>query len=324
MLIHLKQNIVLDRRFDAFSFLWLQVKAKILCHRRVTKRAEMLLSIKKYMAKVFSVLSWNIKHFGTEQTRLTRIINEINTNDPDVIGIYEVRGAAVYEQMTSIMTDYNFHITEGPQSQEILVGVKRSIQSFFTQKTEFKSGVKTMRPGLLVSLKIDDIHYSLLFLHLASLTKPRGMGLRDDMMERSFKLKRAIHNMAVSTLNQDGKFIFLGDLNTMGLEYPYGKDIDASFEIKRLDGRASRNTMKRLKKTHELTYYPGSTSSYSESNLDHVVATKNINFKSFKDVNQDDCSVLVKGWVDEAAASDKDTWRRDFSDHAYLYFEVHD
>lgn len=274
------------------------------------------------MAKLFSVLSWNIKHFGTEQIRLQRIIDTIKQKDPDVIGIYEVRGRSVYEKMTSQMSDYTFFITEGPQAQEILVGTKRTVQAFFTQRVEFKSGVKAMRPGLLVSLVFGDQHYSLLFLHLASLTKPRGMGLRDDMMSRCFKLKRAIHQVGKDELDQEGKFIFLGDLNTMGLDYPYKKGIDSTFEIKRLDGRAARNRMYRLKKTSEGTYYPGSTSSLEIGNLDHVVATKNIRFKTFKNNLEEDCDVLVGGWVDQNTSVLKDQWRKDFSDHAYLYFEV--
>jgi hypothetical protein len=67
------------------------------------------------------------------------------------------------------MASYQFHITEGPQVQEILVGVKKSFTAFFTQKVEFKSGVSILRPGALLSMHLDGEDYTILFL----LTKSR-------------------------------------------------------------------------------------------------------------------------------------------------------
>jgi hypothetical protein len=116
------------------------------------------------------------------------------------------------------MPGYQFHITEGPQSQEILVGVKKSISCFFTQKTTFKSGAFMLRPGALLTITKNGVNYPLLFLHLKSLTDPKGFGLRDDMTGRAIKFKKILDKTHKrSGLSGKSNFIFMGDLNTMGM-----------------------------------------------------------------------------------------------------------
>ena len=51
--------------------------------------------------------------------------------------------------MAEAYSDYFFHITEGPQTQEILVGVKSGFSPFFTQRVEFKGGNPRLRPSAL-------------------------------------------------------------------------------------------------------------------------------------------------------------------------------
>jgi hypothetical protein len=117
---------------------------------------------------------------------------------------------------------YTFQITEGQETQEILVGVRASLSAFFTQKLEFKSGTTSMRPGLLATVTVASKSYCVLFLHLASSNEPRGFGLRDDMAIRAIKFRKTLDAAAGGKAN----YLFLGDLNTMGLDYPYQKAID--------------------------------------------------------------------------------------------------
>ncbi|MCD4820270.1 MAG: endonuclease/exonuclease/phosphatase family protein [Candidatus Cloacimonetes bacterium] len=273
------------------------------------------------MTKAFSVASWNVKHFKGKLTRIDRVVDFLKDQNPDVFALYEVTGSEVFSKMTTAFPGYTFQITEGTQSQEILVGIKSTITAFITQKIEFKSGNNYMRPGLLVTITVDNVNYSLLFLHLASSTEPRGMGLRDDMLSRALKFR---HKLDKTTGGKHtANYIFLGDLNTMGMNYPYDKDIEANIELKRLRNRASRYYgMHNLNKTFDKTWNGGSHSSYPQAELDHVYAAKHLTFKTFKDAGNNDAEVTVKGWVEEETIVKQDSWIDNYSDHALLYFEV--
>ena len=277
------------------------------------------------MPKVFSAASWNIEHFKDDPTsvRVNRVVDFLKAQAPDVFGIYEVEGATIFQALVDRMPNYTFQITEGVQTQEILVGVKKTLTAFITQKTEFRSGTTHMRPGQLVTVTKDGQGYALLFLHLASGSDPRGMGLRDDMLERSFEFRKVLDKAA----GGEGKarYMFLGDLNTMGLEYPFDRDIEAAIELKKWDkyGNRAKIQMRRLVKTHDASWFNGSTSSLPPSNLDHVYASTNINFKAFvRPSDGGEANVSVRGWVDQTTAAKKDDWIKKFSDHSLLYFEV--
>ena len=280
------------------------------------------------MPKAFSVASWNVEHFGAinkgrdkPQKPVGPIIDFLAAQNADVVAVYEVVGKIVFNEAVTKMPSYQFHITEGPQSQEILIGVKKNFTSFFTQKTTFKSGVSMLRPGALLTLVIDGKNYPLLFLHLKSLSVPKGFGLRDDMTERALKFRKVL-NRADQRAGGTGQsnFIFLGDLNTMGMNLTYSKkDISAAEEIDRLRKRLGNKNVRMsiLDKSHEATYWPGTNSSYDPGDLDHVVAAEHLKFKNFNGSPVD-----VRGWVNEATDADKDTWIEKFSDHSLLYFEV--
>lgn len=221
--------------------------------------------------------------------------------------------SVVYQTVVDKMPGYSWHITEGPQSQEIMVGVKKNMTAFFTQKTGFQSGQSTLRPGALLTVKVGEKHYPLLFLHLKSLTVPRGFGLRDDQTERAIKFRKTLDKAAKGKAN----YIFLGDLNTMGMNLTYSpKDVSGAEEIERLRKRAAKRDMVILDKRGP-SWWPGSKSSYSPSNLDHVVAADHLNFKLFGGKPVD-----LRGWPEETADAKKDKWVERFSDHALLYFEV--
>lgn len=275
------------------------------------------------MAKIFSVVSWNVEHFKDEPDRVKRVVDLLAAQNPDVFGLYEVEGATVFDALVQKMPGYTFQITEGSQTQEILIGVKKTLTAFITQKVEFKSGTTHMRPGQLVSVSKNGKNYGLLFLHLSSGDDPRGMGLRDDMLERAFEFRRTLDKSE----GGDGKarYLFLGDLNTMGMTYPFDRSIKAEIELQKWDRYAARAkiAMRRLAKSHDATWFNGSKSSLPPSNLDHVYASTNLAFKAFARSDGTQAQVAVRGWAEETTDAKKDAWIGKYSDHSLLYFEVH-
>jgi len=273
------------------------------------------------MATAFSVASWNVKHFMNDPDRVGRVTEFLKDQNPDVFALYEVTGKEIFKAITESFTGYTFQITEGSQTQQILVGFRSNITAFITQRIEYKSGATYMRPGQLTTITIDGVNYSLLFLHLASSNEPRGLGLRDDMLSRAVKFRHVLDKATggMHTAN----YIFLGDLNIMGMEYPFDKEIKEDLELKKWDQKASQYFgMRKLKKTHTSTWSGGSASTIPDSDLDHVFAAKHLLFKHFQNSNNIDVDVSVRGWVDTHTAPKKDQWIADYSDHSLLYFEV--
>jgi hypothetical protein len=62
-----------------------------------------------------------------------------------VIVLLEVKGKDVFSSLVKLMPAYQFHITEGSQAQQVLVGVKNEFTAFFARRTEFKSGNSLQR-----------------------------------------------------------------------------------------------------------------------------------------------------------------------------------
>jgi hypothetical protein len=167
-----------------------------------------------------------------------------------------------------------------------------------------------------LTLTINQKNYSLLFLHTKSSTAPIGLGIRDDQFAKAFKLKKKVLDKIAGGAGK-ASFIFLGDLNTMGMKYPFNKSIDNATELKKLDKDAKKSGMRRLTKNSGATWSNGSNSSFKPSDIDHVVATDNINFKQFQSSDVD-----VRGWPREPTTTKKDKWIETYSDHAMLVFEV--
>jgi hypothetical protein len=270
------------------------------------------------MAKAFSVASWNVRHFGESEHNEERVAF-LAEQEPDVVGIYEVQGKEVWRELMAGMPGYSFFITEGRNAQEILLGIGPGVTAFLTQKIEFQAENAFMRPGALLTVRVEDEYYALLFLHVASMTGARGFGLRADMTLRAFEFKDDLAGAAGGEPN----YIFLGDLNTMGMDYQYGSEgpghplkvqVDEDHEVAGLSYQASKYGMRVLTKTAALTYgSPGGL----RSNLDHVVVADHLEFKSF-----DGSEVDVRGWPELPDPDDQRAWIEKFSDHALLYFEV--
>jgi len=268
------------------------------------------------MAKAFTVASWNVEHFKNNPDRIDLVIEFLNQQKPDVFALYEVESADVYTTLVSKMPDYQFHITEGPQTQEILVGAKRTLTTFFTQKVEFKSGNTYLRPGALLTVRLSDKDYPLLFLHTKSSSKPIGLGLRDDMFDRAFKFKRFLDKISKAANAGPANFIFMGDLNTMGMEYPFKREIIVDFELQKLDRTGKRSKMRRLSKNKPNTWWNG-PGKYPPSNLDHVIASDHMKFKSFGGSEID-----VRGWPAKETEQEQVDWIKKYSDHGLLFFQV--
>jgi len=241
----------------------------------------------------------------------------------------EVEGKKVFNEMTQEMPNYQFHITEGRQTQEILVGVKSNLTAFFTQRIEFRSKQPSLRPGAFLTLTIAGENYSILFLHLKSFPDPKGFGLRDDQLDSLRRLKRTLDKAKGSAAN----FIGIGDLNIMGLDYfPNSKDISAEQELAKFDrDLGNRFTkMRRLTKTAKATFWNGPGSKFPKSELDQVVVAKHMKFKNFSNSKIEisersegtSAEVDIRGWPEEPTYATKGKWIENFSDHALLFMEV--
>jgi endonuclease/exonuclease/phosphatase family metal-dependent hydrolase len=271
------------------------------------------------MTKAFSVASWNVEHFKGDNSRIERVIGFLKKQAPDVFALYEVEGSVVFQALMNTIKEYTFHITEGPQVQEILIGVRQGITAFFTQKLEFKSGASAMRPGALLTITVDGEHYPILFLHTASGNDPRGLGLRDDMLIRACDFRKVLNKTSKKASGVGANYIFLGDLNTMGMEYQFvtGKNISTADELTKLGKQAAKVKMRLLTKTAPATWSNGSKSSIPPSNLDHVIAADHLQFTQFNG-----CDVSVRGWAEQTSPAKQDEWIAQYSDHSLLYFEV--
>jgi exonuclease III len=269
------------------------------------------------MAKAFSVASWNVEHFKSQgvSSRVEDVVGFLSEQNPDVFALYEVEGKEVFDALTTLMPNYTFHITEGNQVQQILLGVRSPITAFFTQRTEFRSGVSLLRPGAVLTVKVGSENYTLLFLHTKSGTDPRGLGLRDDMLDRALKFATTLDRRADP--GKRANYIFLGDFNIMGMEYRFvrARDIVATDELRKLELGAKRRQMKVLEKDAENTWWGGGK--LAPSNLDFVVARSHLRFKKF-----DGVEVSVRGWPKIAEPDERLRWVREMSDHGLLYFQV--
>ncbi|WOO39441.1 endonuclease/exonuclease/phosphatase family protein [Rubellicoccus peritrichatus] len=269
------------------------------------------------MAKAFSVASWNVEHFQGKKERVKRVVKFLKDSSPDVFAIFEVKGKDVFAAMTAEFPGYSFHITEGPQTQEILVAAKSGLTPFFTQKVEFKGGNPFLRPGALLTIQAKSKTYTLLFLHTKSLPDPKGFGLRDFMLEKAIDFNKILKK---ATGAQEPNYLFMGDLNTMGMNYKFSKyDIPQTEEIARLDRFCKARGLRRLSKTFDETYGNFNRSKPLTSDLDHVVASEHLQFRSL-----DGKEIKVSGWNDESTLAKKKAWTEKYSDHNMLYFEVMD
>ena len=268
------------------------------------------------MSKAFSIVSWNVKHFKSTQARKDLAISFLAKQDPDVFALYELYGKDVFGEVVKQFPGYTFHITEGKKSQQILLGVRSTIDAFITQKLEFTSGTTNVSPGLLATIVHEGSVYPMLFMNIDSTPTAQGLGLRYEMMERAFKYRSKLDKLAWEQGDAKVNYIFLGDMEIMGMQHPFEKSIDAKTELKKWDSdECKKYNMRRLKKTHDLTFR--SCNGSQEGDYDQVYAAEHLKFSKFGNAEVD-----VRGWITEPEDVQKE-WREKYSPHSLLYFEVH-
>lgn len=272
--------------------------------------------LEDFMAKLFSFASWDVEHFNGDPTRVERVVGLLVEHDPDVFAIFEVKGRDVFSGLMSRMPTHSFTITESSSPIEILVGVRRTIPAFVTQRDELQSKVPTLRPGALATLRHDGEDYPFLFLHPKSFDEPRDWGLRDDMFAHAASLKRKL-DKAVGA-DRRANFIVMGDLNTMGLNAPWNdkSDLDADEELRFLEKRMRSVKMARLEKTHEASWWNGKANP-GPSKLDHAFAADHLGFKRFGGK-----PIKVIGWPELQTEAEQMQWIESFSDHAMLFGQL--
>ncbi len=259
------------------------------------------------------VLSWNVEHFRTG-AKIEPVADLIKAARPDVFALYEVENLDVLELMRTHFPSYSFHITDGPEVQEILVGVKQSTryQATFVQKREFKAYNPALRPGALLTLRKSDRYLNLLFLHTDSGTDAPAFGNRAEMFAKIAKVRAAIEEKA-----EQGHLAVAGDLNTMGLFYPTrAKKNEAVPARREIDTLATAMTM--LRKEFDATYSNGAI----ESDLDHVLVSAKLAAADLGTrADGGKFQVQVRGWQQLSGAARK-SFIDSVSDHCALVFKL--
>lgn len=276
----------------------------------------------------FSVCSWNVEFFGSKRPGESRAQVENRINEvfdllsrpeiqSDVFAIYEVNGAQVFQKVTDAFPDYSWQITEGPGTQQILVGFR--IPAFVTQRVEFSRGFTgPLRPGLLVTVPHEGQVYPMLFLHLKAADAAIDFGVRAYQHEKVRSLRKSLDSAAAS---DRANFIVAGDLNNVGMNLSFSdRDITIDEEIARLRNmyESRFDDLVLLKKTTNATFWNGPGSSDPPADIDHVVAASRIHVAKLP--NGD--SVEVKGWPEMPTDAEKEAWIQRFSDHALLRFTI--
>lgn len=269
---------------------------------------------------LFSVMSWNIEHFRGGDARLKKVAAHILAQQPDVFGLLEIENADVLTLMQRELPDYDFALTDGPEVQEILVGWRRGKfeQTVFSQKRDFNVGNPALRPGALLSVRLQDLWYNMLFLHTDSGTDAPAFGNRAEMFDKTWKLKGALDRKKDQA--DAAQLLVMGDLNTMGLMYPRAVKkflrVDAPSEIAALAESAEKAGMRLLTKDQPFTW----NGSAGKSNLDHVLASRALRLRNIGS-EATPAEVSVKGWPQLGGAQLK-TFLAEISDHASLYAEI--
>jgi hypothetical protein len=276
----------------------------------------------------FSVCSWNVEFFGSRRPGGTReqvarriddVFDFLAQPDiqSDVFAIYEVNGAQVFQKVTQAFPDYSWEITEGPGTQQILVGFR--IPAFVTQRVEFSRGFTgPLRPGVLVTVPHQGQVYPMLFLHLKAADAAIDFGVRAYQHDKVRSLRKSLDAAA---LTDRANFIMAGDLNNVGMNLSFsGRDISINEEIARLRNmyESRYDDLVLLEKTADATFWNGPGSSDPPADIDHVVAAARVNLATLPDAK----SVAVKGWPELATDDEKKAWIGRFSDHALLRFTI--
>lgn len=272
----------------------------------------------------FSLLCWNIEKFNdSKPERIQAVADAIRAHDPDVIGILEFLAKdAARRLVRDFFPDYDFAFTDSKMAIEILVGWRRGrfAQVLYTQRRELQAGSENLRPGglLCVRQKNSQQFNNMLFLHTDSGVTAKEYKTRRTMFGKIFSLNKVLQTLH----EQEGKsrFIALGDLNTMGrVKAPRVTPVTETEEIAQLVIAAGEANMQLLEKSAPKTW--SSPTGSKKGNLDHVVASKDLAFKTQETVDGQPVKVLVDGWVNKTGNARR-SFIENISDHSMLFVEI--
>lgn len=270
----------------------------------------------------FSVLSWNVEHFKGNGDRIKRVADHIKAQDPDVFALFEIENLNLLDLIRNHFSGYDFHITDGPETQEIMVAHRKDKfeQVIFTQKREFQAYNPHLRPGALLSVIFGGKFYNMLFLHTDSGTTAPDFGNRAEMFEKIWSLKKALDKRSQPN---PSNLIVMGDLNTMGLQFPTKKKKDQRVseagEIEALRSFAGGKKIAMPVKEFDLTFNNGSLI----SNLDHALVSVELPLEKLgtRQDTGEDYFVTVRGWQ-QLQGDEQKTFIETISDHCSLFLKV--
>lgn len=279
-----------------------------------------------------NITAWNVQEFGKKnltkaglKKRVKGVAKHIKSTSPHIFGILEVEKIDILELIEDEFPGYDFGFTEGKDSnnkpnKEILVGWEQGVfdQVTFSQKRQFNLYNPFLRPGALLSFRKGSDWYNVLFLHTDSGTEAKDFGNRYEMFDKVWSLRKALDKKVG---NKRERLIAIGDLNTMGLQFPSRRKSDNVIpgikEIEALEGFAEANDMVRLEKSHDQTWKK--LGKNWTSDLDHVIASNIASFKSLgtRDTDGKPYHVQVSGWNDKPT-NQQEAFIEKLSDHASL------
>lgn len=283
------------------------------------------------MSEIIKILSWNVEHFKSE-TKALRVAEIIRLYNPDIFGLYEVEHARIYQFMMEHFPNHTLFITEGQQSQEILVACNNRFEGIkFNQKKEFSTGNPSLRPGAFLTFRYPgkDI-YAFLFLHTDSGTTAVDFGNRTEMFGHLFNLKRQLDKVEGKATN----FIALGDFNTMGLKYPrqvksnlIAKTLTELDYIKIESNKKGEGKYEGLIPDLRLLTKPAGThfgKSTGISDLDHILCSSHLKFKLQSNYSTTKKSeIRLDGWRQFSGNKPSlEKFADEVSDHCLMYCEL--
>ena len=276
----------------------------------------------------FSFLSWNVRHFKGGKQRLNEVDEFISDLGPDVFGLIEYQGkSSIRELMVDRFPEYDFAVTDSTGNLEVVIGYRRGRfdQVVWTQKRQFNDVKRRLRPGALISLRLGNEFYNLLFLHTDSGTMEADYKNRQKVFAKIWRLEKALEKRGASGRSN---LIVLGDLNTMGK----GRTITGASEIRRLEKAANKNGLRILSKDRSATWSQwgkgprgnrhklkvSELDGLMTSNLDHVIAAEEVQFEPSGDNGED---IHVRGWQ-QLIGTKKVNFLWHLSDHCGIFGEV--
>ena len=198
---------------------------------------------------------------------------------------------------------------------------------WFEQRLEFKEGSEYLRPGPMLAVSQDSRTDTLLFLHTDGGSEASTLGNLARMLSHALSLKIRLDEIAKGKAN----LLVLGDLNTMGMQYPRAlKAYTTVTEKEEIEGLAdwAQSFGKQKRKADVVVLredWPATwTNGKKRSNLDHVLASSQMKFEELgKDADGNPAEVEVEGWWDLKGQALK-VYLGKTSDHCSLLFHVID